>query len=416
VINRQALLTPLTRVLTSETLNTTSSSILFIATPLIAITDLNATATEVGIIAATGTSASLLLGLSAGALADRLDRAATLWWCGVARLVLVGMLAMLAFMDVVSIASLCIVGFALSAVKLLFDSVVAAVIPTIVPRDSLTRANSWYEALNSTASALGPAVAGWMLQSLSAGVLFAVNAMLYLASTLTLRAVRLPRAVRVAAQDASHLRDIAEGIRLLWRHDVPRTIAIAAGCFNAFHAAFLTVFTLYAVQELGFSVAAFGSTVSLVALTGMLGALCAPRIIALVGARAALVGSLLLIAPLGVPILFTEHLVFSHKVAVIAACLAAWDFMIVVHVIIEQTIRQVVVDCRHIARVTATTRFVSWGADPIGALLGGIAAGSAIGNRGVLLVCLFGFAASGAILLGSRGVRQLNDAELGLEK
>lgn len=405
-------LSPFVRLLTSEALNTTSSSILFIAAPLVAITALDADSFDVGLVAAAGSAAPLLFGLSAGALADRLERGRVLFWCGVARLLLVATIPILFLVDGMSVMALCIVGFGLSAAKLMFDSVVVAVIPTIVSRSTLTKANSWYEAFNSAADTLGPALAGWLLQTLSAATVYSVNAALYLTSTLFLRGVSLPARSRQVGPSKSHLADIAEGIKLLWRNKIQRTIALAAGFFNLFHTAFLTVFTFFALNNLGFSAASFGTVVSLVGFFGLFGALCAPRLIQMLGPRVALVGSLLVIGPLGIPILFVEGLPFLHRAAVIAMCLAAWDFMIVVHVIIEQTIRQVMVDGNQLSRITATTRFVSWGADPIGALLGGFAASSAIGVRGALFVCLVGFVASGALLLASKGIRHLRSPDL----
>src|ERR1700712_1579915 len=92
------------RVLASETLNTTASSILMIAMPLIAITTLHANAAEVGILAASGTAAPLLLGLSAGALAEQWDRKATLLWCGLVRLIIVGSVPILIYFEQLSIA------------------------------------------------------------------------------------------------------------------------------------------------------------------------------------------------------------------------------------------------------------------------------------------------------------------------
>jgi hypothetical protein len=98
---------------------------------------------------------------------------------------------------------------------------------------------------------------------------------------------------------------------------------------------------------------------------------------------------------------------------VIAASIAAWDFAIVVHVIVEQTLRQTMIENRHLSRVTATVRFVSWGVDPIGALLGGLAASSFLGAKGTLFFCLIGLTASGALLLLSKGIRQLSPEDLG---
>src|SRR5260370_15118070 len=118
-------LSPFARLLTSETLNTTSSSVLLVATPLIAITVLDANTMEVGILAAAGSAAPLLFGLSAGAIADRSDRGKMLLWCGFARLALIAALPILFYFDLANIALLCIVSFGISVVRLIFDSVVA---------------------------------------------------------------------------------------------------------------------------------------------------------------------------------------------------------------------------------------------------------------------------------------------------
>jgi hypothetical protein len=67
---------------------------------------------------------------------------------------------------------------------------------------------------------------------------------------------------------------------------------------------------------------------------------------------------------------------------------------------------------QHLARVTATTRFVSWGVDPIGALAGGLLAASAVGTRGTLMICLLGFVASGVLLMISKSVRAMRYEEL----
>ncbi|HTR10860.1 MAG TPA: MFS transporter, partial [Paraburkholderia sp.] len=335
-------------------------------------------------------------------------RARPLLGCGIARLLLAALIPILLLIDMVSFPALCIVGFAVSAVKLLFDSVTIAVIPTIVQRDQLTKANSWYEAWNSSAASLGPALAGWLTQIFSISTVYVTNFVLYAASTFCLRGVVIPVRSTDTPVESSHLRDIAEGVALLWRNELQRTIAIAAGLFNLFHAAFFTVFTIFALKHLDFSAATFGSVISFVGVTGLAGALGAPALVTRVGLRTALVGSLLAIGPIGVPILFAGSMTSLERIATIAACLACWDFLIVVHVIIEQTIRQMTIESGQLSRITATTRFVSWGADPLGALLGGLAASSSIGIRGTMIVCLIGFTAAGLLMLTSKSIRNLS--------
>jgi MFS family permease len=403
---------PFARLLSSETLSTTSSSVFFLATPLVAITVLHADAMDVGVLGAASTAAPLLFGLSAGAIADRFDRWKVLFWCSLSRFLLVVILPILFYFDRGSVALLCIFSFGISMIKLTFDTVISAVVPTIVPPENLTKANSWYEAINSTAYTLGPAIAGWLVQTVSTSVVYILNAILYLASTVCIQEIVLPRAPLTAQRRKSHFLDIANGIKFLWKSEIQRTVALAAGFFNLFHTAFFTVFTIYALKELEFSAATFGTIISVVGLAGLLGALCAAKLIEWVGVRTALVGTLMAIGPLGFPILFAASLPFSQRTVLIVFCLAAWDFLIVVHVIIEQTLRQVMIKHGRLSRVTATIRFVSWGMDPVGALLGGVAASSVLGSNGTLLICMLGFIASSALLLTSRGIRSLSNADL----
>ena len=95
----------------------------------------------------------------------------------------------------------------------------------------------------------------------------------------------------------------------------------------------------------------------------------------------------------------------------LAAGLAAWDFLIVLHLIVEHTVRQATVPGDQLGRISAVTRFVSWGADPVGAVMGGLLVTTALGTFGTLLVCLAGFLLAGLVLLASTGIRTL-DIEL----
>jgi MFS family permease len=246
------------------------------------------------------------------------------------RLLLIAVLPLAFHLNVATVPLLCMVGFGLSAAKLIFDSVIAAAIPNIVQREDLPKANGWIEAANSSAYAIGPAIAGWLTQAASPGVVYLVSFALYLASTLVLRSVSLPQVERTVCESRSHLLDIAEGVRVLWQNEVQRTIAASAALFNLFHSAFFTVFAIYLLKDLSLNASTFGTLMSSVAFVGLFGALCGPKVVAKLGARSTLVGSLLLIGPLGVPIIWTEAMSSPYRVLVIGTCLAVWDFMIVV--------------------------------------------------------------------------------------
>lgn len=398
--------TPITTIVASEALSTIGSTTAFTAAPLIAITSFDITPAQVGVLAAAGLAAPLIFGLSAGAIADRLNSRRALLLCGTVRLLLIAVMPLAFQFNVVSVPVLCVVSFGLSAIKLVFDSVIAAMIPRVVDEQDLARANGWMEAINSGAYAIGPALAGWLTQAISPSAVYSVSLGFYLASTLALRNVSLPPSA--PNESGSHISQIVEGIRVLCRNDIQRTIAISAGVFNIFHSAFFTVLAIFLLQDLRLSTSVFGTLMSSVALIGLLAAMYGPQIIKKVGTRSSLVGSLLLIGPLGIPIVMADGVPPLVQVLIIGSCLATWDFLIVMHLIVEQTLRQLTVHARHLARITATTRFISWGGDPIGALLGGFIAASWVGTRGTLVICLLGFVAAAAVLLTSRSIRGLH--------
>lgn len=404
----------LIHLLFSEGANTVASLIATVALPIIAVTILRATPVQVGLLVAASSSAPLLFGLSAGVLASKLELRSTLTWCGLARIALLLVVPLAILVGVLNVYVLGLVGFGISTVRLVHDSAMSAAVPSIARPDDLTKANGWIEGVTSASEMIGPALCGLLLGWTSVTTVFLTGIAIYALGTWEIR--KAMRAVKAEANDdngeLSHLSDIAFGIGLLWKNEIQRTIALSASLFNLFHTAFFTVFTVFAVRDLQLTASSLGVLLSSIGALGLIGALGAEKISTFIGLRTALVGSLIIIGPLGIPILVAAHLDLPYRMGLVALCLGAWDFAIVVHLVIEQTIRQATVPIKHLSRVAATTRFVSWGADPLGALLGGVAAGSVLGARGTLAVCLFGMTVAGSALLLSAKVRHLNASSL----
>jgi predicted MFS family arabinose efflux permease len=209
-------------------------------------------------------------------------------------------------------------------------------------------------------------------------------------------------------QKVKHLADIREGVTVLWRNPVLRAIALSSASFNLFHSAFFAVFTVYALKTLAFSPVMLGLVISSAGVVGVGAALLASTVVRLLTPPVALIGSLLVIAPMSLPLAFAGTLAPFHGAVLVAATFAAWDFAIVTNLVIEQTVRQILVRPSHLSRVSATTRFFTWGVDPLGALLGGVAASSVLGLEATLAIAVSGMGASGLVLLACPTVRRLS--------
>ncbi|MFF4245051.1 MFS transporter [Streptomyces sp. NPDC001822] len=365
------------RLWSGETVSLAGTEVTFMAIGIAAATTLAATPWQMGVLEAAESAAVLLLGLSAGVWADRYERRRIMLVANLARCVLILSVPLLYWLDALSMPVLYAVVFLVGALTLLFDSAMSAYLPRLLPRSRLERANSWMEASTSVGSVAGPGLAGMLIQVMSAPVALLVDSVSYLVSYLTL--ARLPKAPPSADPDApdsepreSHRRAVLKGLRLLRVDRIQRPMILAAAHFNIFHTMFFAVHTLFVLRVLGFSPGLLGATSMAGGVAGLLGASFTPALTRLLGQGRTLIivyaapGVSALLVPLA------DHA--GHRavaIALVSASTFTWTFAVVVNLVISETVKQALVPDHLLGRVTATTRFVSWGVQPVGALVGG---------------------------------------------
>lgn len=402
---------PLSSLLFAEGVSTTITMVADIALPIVAITRLDASAFDIGWLRAASMGAPIIFGLSVGSVVNRFPLKHAFAFAGLLRLATLLIVSVLGWLVGLNLYELYAAGFLLSCAKLITDTSMAVTIPSLIDKRELTSANSRIEMVNSFAASIGPALCGVLLRLVSLESIFLVSTFAATASSLSLnRVVNKLNAIE-DEQSRGHLQEILYGLKTLWENDFQRAIAISAGLFNLFHTAFFTVFALFAFRSLSFSESSYGLLVSLIGVAGIGGGYFASKIADRLGAKYALIGSLMIVGPLGIPVLFVDAASPALRIVIISICLGAWDFAVVIHLIVEASIRQITVPVNQLSRIAATTRFISWGADPVGAAIGGLLAGSALGYHGALAFCLLGMSVAGSALLLSKGVRDL-DADL----
>ncbi|MEU5091336.1 MFS transporter [Streptomyces sp. NPDC021356] len=389
------------RLWTGETLSLAGTEITFMAIGITAVTTLAATPWQMGVLEAAESAAVLLLGLSAGVWADRYERRALMLVSNVARGLLLFAIPLLFWLDALTIPVLYGVVFLVGAFTLLFDSAMSAYLPRLLPRGQLERANSWMEASTSVGTVAGPGLAGLLIQVMSAPVALVVDCFSYLISCFTLAGLpKAPPSADPAADDErtadgangaeaegapgegagpgagekreSHRKAVLKGLRLLRDDRIQRPMILAATHFNIFHAMFFAVHTLFVLRVLGFSPGLLGATSMAGGVAGLLGASCTPFLTRLLGQGRALV--LAYAAPGVSAVLVPLAQQWDNRplaVVLVSASTFTWTFAVVVNLVISETVKQSLVPDHLLGRVTATTRFVSWGCQPVGALLGG---------------------------------------------
>ncbi|MER7952485.1 MFS transporter [Streptomyces sp. NPDC096079] len=374
------------RLWSGETLSLAGTEITFMAIGITAVTTLAATPWQMGVLEAAESAAVLLLGLSAGVWADRYERRALMIVSNVARGLLLFAIPLLFWLDALTMPVLYAVVFLVGAFTLLFDSAMSAYLPRLLPRRQLERANSWMEASTSVGTVAGPGLAGLLIQVMSAPVALVVDCLSYLVSCFTLAG--LPKAPPSAdpadaeqgpagdetgtPEKETHRKAVLKGLRVLRDDRIQRPMILAATHFNIFHAMFFAVHTLFVLRVLGFSPGLLGATSMAGGVAGLLGASSTPFLTRLLGQGRALVvayaapGASAVLVPLAAQGDNRPLAVF-----LVSASTFTWTFAVVVNLVISETVKQSLVPDHLLGRVTATTRFVSWGCQPIGALLGG---------------------------------------------
>src|SRR5215216_7190563 len=347
-----------------------ADGVLWVALPLLAVQLTRSPILIAGITVAA--RLPWLLAPVAGAFADRRDRRQSMVRVNLARFVLLGGLALAVAVDVATLPMLYAVAVLLGVGETLFDTSAQSLLPAVVDRDDLTRANSQLFAVELVANTfIGPPLGG-LLAAAGLALALGAPAAAYLvgAGCLALLAGGF-RAVGAAPAGSTRLRDdIAEGTRFVWRHPVLRPLAIMLGLQNmAFSAAF-SVFVLFAVDPgpMGLSKAGYGILLATLGVGSLLGTwLAVPAERRLGRVRILVVSVLLNVASLVVYVVTTSAVLVGTLLAVSGVGIVLWN-------VVTVSLRQRITPDRLLGRMNAAYRLVGWGTMPIGSLIGGVLA------------------------------------------
>jgi hypothetical protein len=263
-----------------------------------------------------------------------------------------------------------------------FDVGHQSVLPSVVGRAGLVTGNARLETTRAGAGAAGPALGGALVQVIGAIPAVLADALSYLLSAALLGRMRGPEPHPEPA-GRSLRADMAEGLRYVLGHPLLRPVALCTATSNLFAGVLDAVAVLYLSRELALPPGALGLVLGAGAAGGVLGALAAAPVIAGIGLGRTVVTALLVTAPFA-------GLMCTGSAALYAAGLVVVLSGTVVYNVASVSFRQAVCPDRLLARMNAGSRFLGWGAVPVGGLLGG-ALGDLAGPRAVIVVAALGF-------------------------
>jgi MFS family permease len=376
-----------------------------IALPLVAVTLTDSPGLVAGITLAV-TLPWLLFALPAGALADRVDRRIAMVTANVVRAAGVAVLAVALVLGLESspaaIWALYAVALLLGTAETIYDTCAQSILPQVVARDQLPRANGRLIAAELTANEfVGPPLGG-LLVAAGVAAAFATPAALWAAAVGTLLLLRGSFAVPRTEERTTVRADVAEGLRYLWRHRLLRTLAGMTGLFNFATNATFAVFVLYAVgpdSAMGLTEVTFGLLFASIAAGNLIGALLADPIIRRLGrSRSLFLGILGGVGTVGIAAVTTIPLVIATAFLIGGLTNALWN-------VVAVSLRQRITPDRILGRINSSYRLVAWGTRPLGAAAGGLL-GELLGLRAVFAV------AAALILVTLLGMTQITDTAI----
>lgn len=225
----------------------------------------------------------LLVALASGVIADRYDRRALMAAVDTMRMVAAGALALFVLTGLHELWLVYLVALVLGVGETLFDTAAIAVLPEIVPKTHLGRANGRLFSTNLiSGSFVGPALGG-VLFGIGHASPFAVDAVTFLLAAGLVTASRR-RSGPAAPATADHrvegrrsfLTEVGEGLAWIGGRPLMRTFYAIIAVVNFTQGAAQAVLVILVVHELALPTAAFGALLT-VSGVGLFSAACSPR-------------------------------------------------------------------------------------------------------------------------------------------
>jgi MFS family permease len=373
----------------AETISQVGSQVSGLALPFVAIVTLEVSAFQVALLGIVEFAPFVLVSLPAGVWVDRLPRRPILVVGDLGRAVLLATIPLAYAFDALTIWQLYVVGFAVGVLTVFFDVAYMSYLPSLIRRDQLVDGNSKLEISRSGAQLTGPALAGVLVQALTAPVAVFVDAMSFVASGLFVFRIRkreeVPERDKGRSPFAGMRTELSEGIRYVFGHRYLKWIAASTATFNFFGNVMWTIFLVYAVRELGMSAGAIGLIFAIGNVGYLAGALTTSRVAGKIGVGPAIVGG----AATGIATLLIPLAPESGPIPFLIAAQLITSYGVVLYNVTQGSFRQAITPERLQGRMNSVMRFIVWGVIPLGMLVGGAIA-SAVDLRAAIWVGAIG--------------------------
>jgi MFS family permease len=382
------------RLWTGETISVLGTTISDFAIAIAAVVTLDATPQQIGLMRALGEAPAIVIGLFVGVWVDRVRRRRLLVTLDLLAALAVASVPVAYLLGVLSLGQLFALAVVFGVLGTFWAPAWGAFLPSVVERDRIVDANSKLTLAMSATGIVGPGLAGFLVQVLTAPIAMVVDAVSFLVSAVCVSGVRTREAG--ASEDADVAptgRRILEGLRVAFLDPMQRAITTPLVLLEFVNALSFAVYAIFVLEVVGLQPAALGIVFAVASVGFLAGSAAAPWLERRMGAgRAAILGlGMVGASPFTMVLAHADHplglnLFFLGLPGIIGG------FGGIVQWVMLSSIRQAITPERLLGRVYASVG-VLWGVMTIlGALVGGfLGEAERLGPRGTILVAAIGY-------------------------
>ena len=340
-----------------------------LAIPYLAVTALNATPFQMGLLSTLSGLGFLIIGLPAGAIVDRRSKRRVMITADLARAALLATLPIAWWLDLLTLPQLLAVATVVGMLTVFFDVSYQSYLPFLVPDEQVVEGNAKLQASQSVSQSAGPALGGFLLKAIGPPVVVLANAGGFVLSALFLHRIRHRETPTPVADRQPLLTEIGEGLKFVVGHKILRRLIACTGLGNFASSGGGALFVLFMLRDLHLSPLTIGIIDSAAAVGGLVGALLATALARRVGEGPSIILTALAMVllsfcnPLSSVLPPVPTLIIGG--VLLTAAMVAYNIATV-------SFRQRLCPPELLGRMNASARFLVWGTMPLGAMAGGL--------------------------------------------
>lgn len=342
-----------------------------LALPIAAAVSLHATALEMGFLGVARFAPALLVGLPSGVWVDRARRKPILVASQAVSAVALATIPATALMGVLTLGQLYVVAFLAGGAATVQSIAQNAYVPAIAGRDRLIEANTRIQQSLTVSNLVGPGLAGYAVQVLTAPIAIAFDALSFVVGAVTSAWARVEEATPTPS-GRRPLHEALEGQAWLWRQPLVRAITLTIVINNGGGNITFAVFVLYFVTVVGVTPAQLGIAFAISGLSSLVGARVTRPLVRRGWLGAVMAGGAVLVVLGQTGNLVAALVPRQAAFGVLVAFGAVVGFSLMVYNVNQQSIRQAVTPDRLLGRVQSGIFVLVAIAQVLGSLAGGV--------------------------------------------